>query len=89
MTESAHKWLEPIEEQCFEALPETERNKDSNEVLCLSMIVEYQFSILTCGSKLNTFSMSKGHSRPHLQVPSVCRYFVVCDSEVSRTLLAL
>lgn len=40
-------------------------------------------------SKLNTLWMKKGHSSPHLQVPSVLRYSITFSKDLNRLLFGL
>lgn len=44
---------------------------------------------LTFGSKLKTLSNLKGHSKPHLHVPDVCRYFFTSSGKLRAALLGL
>ena len=44
---------------------------------------------ITWVSKSNSFGSSKGHSKPHLQVPSLSRYSFSSSNDFSSTLLGL
>ena len=44
---------------------------------------------ITLVSKSNSFGSSKGHSKPHLQVPSLSRYSFSSSNDFSSTLLGL